>query len=108
MTQKYSRFWCFRLLVVVFFLFFGLKLNQSDSGVCVCFQQTIEIELAQVEEGLCDNNGIRDEIFKKVIGDDKYGYVKTYSMGVKVPRSSSKRCALQEEHAKRVKIEEQY
>ena len=29
-------------------------------------------------------------------------------MGVKVPRSSYKRCALQEEHVKRVKIEEQY
>jgi len=71
----------------------------------VCFQQTIETELAHVEEGLC-HNGIRDEIFKKVIGDDKYGYAKTHGMGVKVPRSNFKSCALQEKRAKRVKIEE--
>lgn len=81
----------------------GSKLDFASSTT----KQTIETELAQVEEGLC-HNGIWDEIFKKVIGDDKYGYAKTYGMGVKVPCSNSKRCALQEECAERVKIEEQY
>ena len=40
-------------------------------------------------------------------GWDKYGYAKTFGIGVKVPRSTSKRCALEEERAKRRKIEQE-
>lgn len=49
----------------------------------------------------------RNEIFKKVVGEDKNGYAKTFGMGVKVPRSQRKRCALEEERARRLKCEEQ-
>ena len=43
------------------------------------FLQTIETKLVQIEEGSCYTIA-QDEIFKKVIGDDKYGYVKAYGM----------------------------
>ena len=69
--------------------------------------QTIETELTEIEEGLCDTVA-REEIFNEVVGDDKYSYAKTYGLGVKITRSNSKICALQEEKAKRVKVEQEY
>ena len=60
--------------------------------------------MSHVEEDSCDN-ATRDEIFKKVIGEDKYGYAKTFGIGVKGPRSTSKRCTLEEERTKRIEQE---
>jgi len=62
--------------------------------------------LSYIEEDSCDG-AARDEIFKKVIGEDKYGYAKSFSM-VKVPRSTSKQCTLEEERTKRKKIKQQW
>ena len=68
--------------------------------------EAIENELSCVEEDSCDD-ATQDEIFKKVVREDKYGYAKTFGIGVKVPRSTSKRCALEEERTKRRKIEQE-
>ena len=42
------------------------------------------------------------------MGEDKNGYAKTFGMGIKVPHSHSKRFVLEEERAKRIKIEQEY
>ncbi|VFQ62651.1 unnamed protein product [Cuscuta campestris] len=49
-----------------------------------------------------------DEVFEKIVGEDKNGYAKTFGMGIRVPRSCTKRCALKEEKAKRLKIEQEH
>ena len=73
---------------------------------CVTWQETIENKLSHFEEDSCDD-ATRDEIFKKVVGEDKYGYAKAFGIGVKVLRSTSNRCALEEEWIKRRKIEQE-
>ena len=55
----------------------------------------------------CDH-AARDDIFKRIVVEDKNVYAKTFGMGIKVPSSRTKRCALEEERAKRIKIEQQY
>lgn len=68
-------------------------------------QKLLEDELCKLPEG--SSVVERNDVFKKVIGEDKYGYAKNYGKGVTVPRSRKKRCALEEERAKRVKIDEE-
>ena len=61
--------------------------------------------MSQFDDDTYDS-ATQDDIFKKVLGEDKNGYAKTFGMGIEVPRSRTKRCALEEERAKRIKIEQ--
>ena len=45
------------------------------------------------------------EIFKKVVGEDKHGYAKTFDVGIKVLLSILKDVLWEEERAERIKIE---
>ncbi|KAJ8425601.1 hypothetical protein Cgig2_028484 [Carnegiea gigantea] len=47
-----------------------------------------------------------DKIYEEIVGEDKNGYAKTYVLGIKVPRSHEKRCAMAIERERRVKGEE--
>lgn len=69
----------------------GSKLDDSSAAT----KKSIENELARLPEGSSDE--ARNEVFKKVVGEDKNGYANTFGMGVKIPRSHGKRCALEEE-----------
>lgn len=69
-------------------------------------QKAIEEDLACLPEGSC-NDVERISIFRKHVREDKNGYVKTFGLGIKVPRSRAKRCALEEERVKRIKSEDQ-
>jgi len=42
------------------------------------------------------------------VREDKNGYMKTFGIGIKFPHSCTKRCALEEEQAKRIKIEHRH
>lgn len=63
--------------------------------------------MSQFEDDTYDP-ATRDDIFKKVVGEDRNDYAKTFGMGIKAPRSCIKRYALEEERAKRIKIEQDH
>ena len=63
-------------------------------------QQTIKNELSLPKEGSLDIFA-QDEIFKKVVGEEKYGYAKIYGIGIKVSCFCSKMCTLKLSNNKR-------
>ncbi|XP_021838979.2 uncharacterized protein [Spinacia oleracea] len=78
----------------------GSRLDDASAAA----KKAIEEDLARLPQGSCSGDD-RISIFKKHVGEDKNGYAKTFGLGVKVPRSRTKRCALEEERAKRIKVE---
>ncbi|KAL2895115.1 Alpha-elapitoxin-Lh2a [Bienertia sinuspersici] len=78
----------------------GSRLDEASAAT----KKLIEDDLACHTLDSC-NDEERMKIFKKHVGEDKNGYAKTFGLGVKVPRSRAKRCALEEERSKRIKSE---
>ncbi|XP_021718774.1 uncharacterized protein LOC110686458 [Chenopodium quinoa] len=82
----------------------GSRLDNASATV----KKAIQEDLARLPQSSspCAYEEQRLAIFRKYVGEDKNGYAKNFGLGVKVPRSRTKRCALEEERAKRIEDEE--
>ncbi|KNA07021.1 hypothetical protein SOVF_175660, partial [Spinacia oleracea] len=78
----------------------GSRLDDASATA----KKAIEEDLARLPQVSCSGDD-RISIFKKHVGEDKNGYAKTFGLGVKVPRPGTKRCALEEERAKIIKVD---